>query len=148
MNGASRSLRPKGYQSRIKTGADWEGTGAGTLGHRSGTRERTAAITLGAWRRRWLLIRRPAAENFWQKLTAHIKGGFRTQGNAQGAPGILGASRARRLPCPRNEGYSDITANSRVRQAPGSVVPSATIVLATAYFQRGQKPDSPDRKYR
>jgi len=64
-------------------------------------------------------------EDSWQKLTAHIQCGFRTQGNAQGAPSILGASRAGRLPCPRNEGYSDITANSRVRKAPGSVVPSS-----------------------
>ena len=64
-------------------------------------------------------------QNPWKELTPHIKCGFHSEGNPQGVPSVLGTSRAGRLPCPRNEGYSDITANSRVRKAPGSVVPSS-----------------------
>jgi hypothetical protein len=64
-------------------------------------------------------------ENSWQELAPHIKCGFHSEGNPQGVPSVLGTSRAAWLPCPRHEGNSGITANSRERQAPSSVVPSS-----------------------
>ena len=84
----------------------------------------------GLWAgcRRWPRIRGPAVESPWQELTRHIECGFHSECNPQGAPSVLGTSRAGRLPCPRDEGNSGIAANSRERQVPGSVgsvVPSS-----------------------